>query len=180
MPDHNPTGSQGRSALSDLVVFYSFSGKSRQVAEWLAAGVSAEIDEIVETDPRDFAFRGILRSGLDSFLRRRPAIRPMRQKASIYDRVILCCPVWGGRIAGPARTWLHDNGESARALGLVLQSGGGLAYRGVLTEFEDIVGRPPNPLFTVSETDFGNRVAERKVAEFARSITTEAARFPAG
>lgn len=166
--------------MSDLVVFYSFSGKSRQVAEWLAAGLSAEIDEIVEASPRDFAFRGILRSGLDSLLKRRPAIRPMRQKDGIYDRVILCCPVWGGRIAGPARTWLHDHGDTARALGLVLQSGGGVAYRGVLAEFEDIVGRPPNPLFTVGEPDFGNRIAERKVADFARSITTEAARFPAG
>jgi hypothetical protein len=166
--------------LSDLVVFYSFSGKSRQVAEWLAASLSAEIDEIAEASPRDFTFRGILRSGLDSMLRRRPTIRPMREKVAVYDRVILCCPVWGGRLAAPARTWLHDHADAARALGLVLQSGTGQAYRGVLAEFEDIVGRPPNPLFTVSESDFGDRVAERKVADFARSITAEAARFPAG
>ncbi len=165
--------------MADLIVSYSLSGKSRQVAEWLAEGLHATIDEIRETNPRDFAFRGILRCGMDSLLRRQPAIRPMGQRVDVYDRAILACPVWGGRMAGPARTWLHQHGRNARSLGLALQSGGGLAYAGVLKEFEDIIGRRPSPLLTVGEPDFGNKVAEQKVADFVRSIATQAAKRPA-
>jgi hypothetical protein len=164
--------------MSDLIVFYSLSGKSRQVAEWLAGGLKAEVDRIAEEQPRDFAFRGLIRSGIDSLLRRQPGIRPMRHREGIFDRVILACPVWGGRIAGPARTWLHKHGRAARALGLALQSGTGAAYGDVLKEFEDVVGRPPSPLLTVGEADFGNKIAEKKVADFVRSIAIEAARFP--
>ncbi len=166
--------------MADLIVYYSLSGKSRQVAEWLAAGLDAQLDEIVEVHPRDFAFRGILRCGLDSILRRKPAIKPVKRREEIYNRIILACPVWGGRIAGPARTWLFDHGRRARALGLALQSGGGVAYGGVMREFESVIGQPPSPLLTVSESDFGNKVAEQKVADFARSIASVAAKAPAG
>ena len=164
--------------MSDLVIFYSLSGKSRQVAEWLASGLHAHLSEILEENPRDFAFRGLFRSGLDSLLRRRPRIRPMDLREEIYDRIILACPVWGGRIAGPARTWLHDHGQRARSLGLALQSGQGIAHDGVLQEFETIIGRRPNPLLTVGESDFRDGSAEHKVGDFVRSITPEAARFP--
>ncbi len=166
--------------MAELVVFYSLTGKSRQVAEWLAAGLKAEIEEIVERRPRDFAFRGIFRSGLDSLFHRRPPIAPMTHREEIYDRVILACPVWGGRIAGPARTWLHRHGQRTHALGLALQSGDGAAYPAVLGEFEEMTGRSPKPLLTVSEYDFGSRSAEAKVADFVHSITIEAARFPDG
>jgi hypothetical protein len=164
--------------MADLVVFYSLTGKSRQVAEWLAAGLNAEIDEIVEQRPRDFGFHGIFRSGLDSLLRRQPPIQPMTHREGIYDRVILACPAWGGRIAGPARSWLRQYGRGARSVGLALQSGNGFAHAGALAEFKDVIGRSPKPLLTVSEFDFGKKVAEQKVADFVRSITIEAARFP--
>ena len=41
-----------------------------------------------------------------------------------------------------------------------------------------MTGRSPLPLLTMSEEDFGRRVAEQKVAQFVRSITSEAARYP--
>lgn len=163
--------------MSDLIVFYSLSGRSRQVAEWLAASLAADMAEIVEREPRDFEARGMFKSLFDSFLRRKPAIRPMARQAAAYDRVILACPVWAARIAGPARTWLHVDGRNAKALGLALQSGVGLAYPKVLAEFEAVVGRKPDPLLTISEADHGNKVAEAKVTGFARSIVPTAAKF---
>ena len=164
--------------MAELVVFYSLTGKSRQVAEWLAAGLDAEIEEIVEEHPRDFAYRGLWRSLLDSLFRRRPPIRPMNHREAIFDRVILVCPVWSGRMAGPARTWLADYGPATKNLGLALQCGDGVSLSGVLSEFETVVGHGARPLLAVSEHDFGDRVAERKVGDFVRSITIEAAKFP--
>ena len=81
--------------MAELVVFYSLTGKSRQVAEWLAAGLKADIDEIVEQRPRGMGFRGIFRSGLDSLFRLRPSIRPMAHREGIFDRIILACPGLG-------------------------------------------------------------------------------------
>jgi hypothetical protein len=156
--------------MSDLVVCYSLSGKSRQVAERLAAVLGADLAEIVEETPRDYAFRGIARCVLDSTLRRRPAIRPMSHRVAAYDRTILACPVWLGRLAGPARTWLAAEGRDATAIGLALQSGGGVAYGGAIGEFQRLTGRPPEPLLLMSEADFGKKIADAKVEEFARAL----------
>ena len=166
--------------MAELIVFYSLTGKSRQVAEWLAAGLNAEIEEIVEERPRKFALRGIVRSGLDSLFRRQPPIRSTAQREEFFDRVILACPVWGGRMAGPARTWLYQHGRRVKSLGLALHSGDGSAHPGVISEFQDVIGRSPKPLLTVSEHDFRNRAIERKIGDFIRSITIEVAKFPEG
>jgi len=91
--------------------------------------------------------------------------------------VILTCPVWAARIAGPARTWLYQEGKDARVLGLALQSGAGRAYPKVLAEFEAAVGRRPDPFITVSEADHGNRLAEEKVRTFAAGLVPTAAKF---
>ncbi|MEX0851885.1 MAG: NAD(P)H-dependent oxidoreductase [Bauldia sp.] len=163
--------------MSDLVVFYSLSGKSRLVAEWLAKALGADTAEIVEARPRDFEARGVFRCLFDSFLKRRPAIAPMARKAQAYDRVILVCPVWAARIAGPARTWLHGEGKNAKVLGLVLQSGAGKAYPHVLAEIEAAVGRKPDSLLTLSEADHGDKIAEGKVSAFAKTVVPKAAKF---
>lgn len=166
--------------MAELVVFYSLTGKSRQVAEWLATGLDAEIEEIVEQRPRSFAFRGIFRSAIETLFRRCPPIRPMVHRQAIFDRVILAAPVWGGSLASPARSWLHRYGRGAKSLGLALQSGDGVDHARALSEFEALIGYSPKPMLAVSEYDFRDRVAEHKVAEFVRSITTEAAKFPVG
>ncbi len=163
--------------MSDLVVYYSLSGKSKLVAEWLAAVLGADTAEIIEAEPRDFEARGIVRCLIDSYLKRRPAIRPMARAAAAYDRVILTAPVWAARLAGPARTWLAEHGKEARVLGLALQSGAGRAYPKVLAEFEASVGQRPDPLLTISEADHGNKVAEAKVRAFAAGLMPKPAKF---
>ena len=165
--------------MADLIVYYSLSGKSRYVAERLAAALKAETAEIVEANPRDFAVRGFTRCAVDSLFHRRPAIRPVTQRVGAYDRVILACPTWAGRMAGPARTWLAEEGRKAPLLGLALLSGGGVAYGGVIREFERITGHHPDPLFTIGEVDFGNKVADAKIDAFARTLSVAAARYPA-
>ena len=94
--------------MSELVVFYSLSGKSRYVTERLAGVLKADLAEIVEVNPRYFAFSGFVRSALDSLLRRRP-----------------------------------------------------------------------DPFLTMSETDFGNKIADGKIDAFARSIAVAPAKYPA-
>ena len=164
--------------MAELVVFYSLTGKSRQMAEWLAAGLNAQIDEIVEEHPRNFGFSGMLRSAADTVLRLRPAIKPMNHREGVFDRVILATPVWGSQLASPARSWLYRYGRGARSLGLAVQSGDGTDHAGAVREFEHVIGYPPTPLLALSERDFRDAAAERKVTDFIRSIAIEAARFP--
>lgn len=158
--------------MFNLVVFYSLTGKSRQVAEKLAAMLSADLAEIIEQKPRGLTGRAMIRCLMDSFLRRRPAIRPMSHHAVAYDRVIVVCPVWAAHIAGPARTWLRVEGRAARRLALSLQLGGG-PHGSVYKEIESLTGKVAEPAVEVMEEEFVAGTAMAKVEAFARSMMHE-------
>jgi flavodoxin len=155
--------------MSDLIVFYSFTGKARQDAEWLAFALRVDLAEIVEVNPRPY--RSAFRCILDSFLRREPPIKPMARYAATYDRVILVAPVWAARLAGPVRTWLRTEGRHAKSLALVVQSGTGRYVKSVVDEIEAITGRKPAPVLSVTENDFGDHVAKSKINAFAKQLS---------
>ena len=95
---------------------------------------------------------------LDSLFRRRPPIEPMDHREGIFDRVILVCPVWGGRMAGPARTWLarlrarHQDPRPCPSCPATASP-----IPACSANSRTVIGRSPKPLLTMSEYDFGNR-----------------------
>jgi hypothetical protein len=155
--------------MSDLVVFYSLTGKSRQVAEKLASALPADLAEIVEEKPRGFTGLAMIRCLTDSLLRRKPAIKPMAKHAGVYDRVTLVCPIWAARIAGPARSWLAVEGPDAPVLALSLQLGGG-PHGSVFDEIAALTGKSPEKVLEVVEGDFAENKAMDKVEAFAHSM----------
>ena len=157
--------------MRDLVVFYSYSGHARQDAQWLAADLGADVAEIVEENPRPPGGAAGFRCILDSLFRRRPAIRPLAKRAADYDRVILVCPIWAGRMAGPARTWLAQEGRAAKRLALLVQSGSG-QIGGVVKEVAALSGQKPEPVGSITEPDIKAGSAETKVAAFARQLAS--------
>lgn len=157
--------------MRDLVVFYSYSGHGAQDARWLAAALGADVAGIVEEDPRPPGGAAGFRCILDSLFRRQPPIRPLAQRAADYDRVILVCPVWAGRMAGPARTWVAQEGRSAKRLALLVQSGSG-RIGGVVKEVAALAGRQPEAVVSITEADIKAQSAEMKVAAFARQLAS--------
>jgi hypothetical protein len=61
--------------MTDLVVFYSLTGKSRATAQRLADALPAELVEIVEERPKTPGIIGFIQGILDSLRKRRPAIK---------------------------------------------------------------------------------------------------------
>jgi hypothetical protein len=154
--------------MADLVVFYSLSGKSRQIATEIARVLGADLAPIIEMRPRPWP-GSTLRSLLDSLLRRMPAIRPTGVDVPRYARVILAAPVWAGRIAGPARTWLAGEGKGAKGLGLAVQFGGWRA-EGAVAEVTALAGHTPAVLLMTSENDFVRGTAIPAARAFAAGL----------
>lgn len=96
-----------------LLVYYSWSGNTRRIAEELMRVGSWDAEKIRESAPRA-GLGGYVRCVLDSLLRRQPALVPLRLDARAYDCVVIGGPVWAGRIAGPVRSYAADAGARAR------------------------------------------------------------------
>jgi hypothetical protein len=122
--------------MTDYIVFYSLTGKSRETAERFARAIEAKLLEIVEVRPKKPGFRGFTSGVLDSLFERRPEIKSTPGLAT-SDRVILCGPIWAGRVAGPIRTWLNEHGKQAGQFVWVPHSGANRAWPKAIAEITD-------------------------------------------
>ena len=91
------------SGLKVLVVYYSRTGTTRRVAEYLAEYFRFDLDVIV-SDSRSGAL-GYVKSGYESAFGKRPPIS-FSKNPEDYDLVIVGSPIWAGTIASPVRSYL--------------------------------------------------------------------------
>lgn len=108
---------------SILVVFFSMSGHTRELAHEIARSLGADVEEIVEFRPR-YGMGGLCRALWDAAWRRLPGVRPPRHDPAAYDLLVLGGPIWAGRLAAPVRSFARQYGRGVRRLALFCTEGG--------------------------------------------------------
>ncbi|MDR0855730.1 MAG: hypothetical protein LBN25_05120 [Christensenellaceae bacterium] len=109
--------------MSTVVVYYSFSGKTKAVAEKEAAALGAELIEIKEVKKR-----GILSAFLSGAPKaiggKASKILPFEADFASYERVILAFPIWAGNPV-PAFNAVAEKIPNGTTVELIFTSGGG-------------------------------------------------------
>jgi multimeric flavodoxin WrbA len=106
--------------MKSVVVCYSRFGHTAKVAEALARELGAEVRRIEEVKQRSFMVMG-----WGSTTNARFEIKPMDLDLSGCDTIVLCTPIWAGKPACPARTFLHDARLEGKKVHLLISTGGG-------------------------------------------------------
>lgn len=79
-----------------LIVYYSYTGKTRKIAECIARCLNADLAEMREIRGR--SLWGVYVVGLIKALMGRTAdIRPIEADTADYDSILVAGPVWAGR-----------------------------------------------------------------------------------
>jgi flavodoxin len=91
-----------------LVVYYSYTGNTKKIAEALTEKLEAKIDEIKDLKERSRKIVGWLIAGKDS-LSRKPAEIKYKEKPEEYDLVIVGTPVWMWTMTPAVKKYLSDN-----------------------------------------------------------------------
>ena len=94
-----------------LIVYYSRTGKTRMVAEKLAAMLGADIEQILEQKPRH-GFWGYLAGIKDSLLKRPAALRSDHSVAG-RKAVVIGMPVWAAAPPPAVRAYIEKVDLSA-------------------------------------------------------------------
>ena len=92
--------------MKTLVVYYSKNGSNRYLAGKIAERLSCNLEEI---RPRLDVF-------LIYLLRLNFGNRPLKHKINDFDRVILCGPIWIGKLIPPLRSFLLKHKNSIKQL----------------------------------------------------------------
>ena len=155
-----------------LVVYYSRSGATRQVARQLADKLGADTCAIQDTRPRNGLF-GFLQSALEAMRGALPDIKPSCMPLSQYDLVVLGAPVWMGHLASPMRRFLHDKARHIHQAAFFCTMGGEGAET-LFAEMEKLVGLSPRGALALRHDDVMRNRCQTQIASFA----TDLARTP--
>jgi flavodoxin len=106
--------------MKTVVVYYSRYEHTAKVAEALARDLDAEVRRIEETKKR-----GFMAMGRGSITNACFEIKPMDLDLTACDTIVLCTPIWAGKPACPARTFVRDARLNGKKVHLLITTGGG-------------------------------------------------------
>ena len=99
--------------MTTLVVYYSKAGSNRYLAEKIADDLSCNIDQIKpRLDNRIFMMMGLNFGN-----------RKLKSRIEEYDRIILCGPIWMGKLIVPLRNFLNRYSDKINKLVFVTSCG---------------------------------------------------------
>lgn len=109
--------------MKTLIVYFSLSGKTRQIATELAEKESADIIEVKEKKPYSILTAYIL--GAHAAMKQKIVeIEELKCDLSAYDKIILASPIWAGFPAPPMNTVITML-PAGKDVAFVLTSGSG-------------------------------------------------------
>jgi len=151
-----------------LVVYYSRSGHTREVADRIGKALGADLGEIGEPSGRAGAL-GYVRSALEAIFGVSSEIATPRPDPSGYDLVVVGTPVWYASVSTPVRTYLWVERERLGRLAFFLTHGGMGAER-VFGQMRALTGRRPEERLAVRVREIESGAYREKADDFARSL----------
>lgn len=104
--------------MSNLVVFYSRSGLTKQLGIEIARKLSADFEEIIDKKNRK-NFLGFLISGYEAITQKLANIKIPEKDPQNYDLIVICSPVWAGSLSSPVRAYLELYKEKIKKVAFV-------------------------------------------------------------
>ena len=93
--------------MKALVLYYSYSGNTGEVAQRIRKALDCDIAEIVPVEPYPEDFNAVVEQGKREIQSGyEPEIRPLRHDPAQYDTIILGSPVWWYTFVPPVQTVL--------------------------------------------------------------------------
>ncbi|MCF0202828.1 MAG: NAD(P)H-dependent oxidoreductase [Bacteroidaceae bacterium] len=97
------------SKSKSLVIFYSQTGATKQVADILAEQVGADMDSIEAVNPYNGSFEQTVSRCQDEMSKNiLPEIKPIRRDIANYDTLFIGSPIWFGTIAPPVSAYIKS------------------------------------------------------------------------
>jgi len=153
-----------------LVVSYSLTGNTRQIAEAIASARDADLEAIEDSFERDTG-PGRFRSAAEGLLGLRSSITPPKRYVSEYDLVVVGTPIWAARLSSPVRSYLNQQRGSLRRVAFFCTMGG-IGGKWAFYDMAKICGQRPMARLIIREKQLNTSVAEDKIARFISELGT--------
>jgi len=150
-----------------LIVYYSWGGNTRYVAEQIQSLTSADIFELKPVDPYPEDFNATAERGrreLESGYR--PALADRIDNLADYDVIFIGSPNWFGTLAMPLFTFLESYDLSGKTIVPFISHGTG----GLQNTLTDLKALCPNSTFLEEFAIFRREVAQSDISQWLDRI----------
>lgn len=154
--------------MKALVVFYSRTGITKEVAVRISEELDCDIEEIFDVKSRNGIF-GYIRSGIESASRKIPEIKETEVDPSDYDLTVIGTPVWAGNMASPVRTYLFNNNDKLNRVAFFCTMGSRGSKKTFL-EMERLSEFNPLAYLALTSKEIKQEKHIKKVREFIKEI----------
>ena len=109
--------------MKNLIVFYSRSGVTKQLAQKIAEKTGWEIIKLADSQPRQ-GFSGYMKACWQALTGKQTEIQTFNNDFSTYDCVVVGTPIWAGNMAPAVRTFLKQYQDKIKQLAFFCTMGG--------------------------------------------------------
>ena len=112
--------------MKKLIIFYSFEGNTKLIAENIAKAIDADILELKpEKEIKTKSFMKFFWGGKQAMMNEKPALLPFDINPEDYDLIFIGTPVWAWGPAPPFKTFFSTCNISNKKIALFCCHGGG-------------------------------------------------------
>lgn len=150
--------------MKAVIIYYSLSGNTKKLADFLAAKLTADKTNIEEQN-KNTNFFTMLRLIYHVLLNKPSQIRSLRVKPSQYDLVILGSPVWMMRLSSPMRALISQEKRNLKKVAFFCTEGssGGKAVFEIMSK---LCEKQPIATLEMTQTDMMELEKNQKLADF--------------
>lgn len=102
--------------MKSLVVFYSFTYKTKLVSQTIAKELNAMLVEIEEAKPRKRWFLVYLAGGFAAVMNRGSKIKPIDVDLKQYETIFIGSPNWGSGPAPAINSFIYQNNFESKSI----------------------------------------------------------------
>lgn len=152
-----------------LVVYYSLTEHTHQVAQAIASTCGADIERITDMAGPRSRPSGMVWLVVQALFRRTVPIQPRRHEPADYDLVILGTPVWAGSMTPAVRAYIEQAPGQIKQLATFCTEGGANGER-ALKQVADLVGLPARAQLIVTEAELKSGAYATRVRDFVGKL----------
>ncbi|MBD3216027.1 MAG: flavodoxin [Candidatus Lokiarchaeota archaeon] len=154
--------------MNVLVVYYTRTGNTRQIAEEITDKLNADVEEIIDKTKRS-GIIGWLRSGYHAVREKLTEIEEMKKNPQDYDIIILGTPNWAGRLTPAIRTYISRYKDQFNKLAYFITMGG-RAGDELIKNIREFCGKKPIATAQILEKEIEEDNYTEKIDAFIREI----------
>lgn len=155
--------------MKSLIIYYSRTGNTANVAKALEAVLDADMCEI-RCDKYSGGGLRYLMAGYHSVLGRLPDIVVPDYPATDYDLVLIGTPVWTSHPSLPVRAFLSEKPRLPDRIGLFMTCGGHSAVQKAVDELSDLIAAPVEASLAFQADRIGSAGFTGEVERFADTL----------